>query len=310
MIGTVTLNPSVDLSYYLDLFFINDVNRTAKFTKTTGGKGLYVSKVLRQLGCDVLATGFLGGLNGQFILNELQQMQINSSFLPIKEATRNYIAIINSSRYTEIIEAGPEVSAHEAEAFLLLFVEQIIKYDIQVVAASGSLPRGLQPAFYRKLIDQAHQQNVKFILDTSGMPLKEAIKSAPYLIKPNNTELEELLGRKIQSERELIDALPQLRCYGVTMVVVSLGKEGCIALCGENIYKATTPDVPVKMPMGSGDAMLAGMVKEIAGNNSYEEILKVGTACGTLNAMGSQKGDIAVEWFEEIYGQIEVRQIS
>lgn len=310
MIGTITLNPSVDLSYYLDLFFINDVNKTANFTKIAGGKGLYVTKLLRQLGCEVLATGFLGGLNGQFIRRELQNLNIRSAFVPIQESTRNSIAIINNDKYTEIKEDGPQISKKEGKEFIQLFVENIISHNIQVVAASGSLPPGLKPTFYKTLIEQAHQQNVKFILDTRGEPLKEAIKAAPYLIKPNNWELEELLGHKIQSENELLDLLPQLKSYGINMVVVSLGKEGCIALCGESIFKATTPDVPVKNPIGSGDAMLAGMVKEIAANSSYEEILKVGTTCGTLNAMEEHKGTVDLKKFQEIYNQIEVRKVT
>jgi tagatose 6-phosphate kinase len=309
MIETITLNPSVDLSYYLDLFFINDVNKTANITKTAGGKGLYVSKILRQLGCEVLATGFLGGLNGQFIRNELAKLNIKSSFVSIQDATRNSIAIISSDKYTEIREDGPKVSRVEAEEFVQVFIEQIISHKIQVVAASGSLPQGLEPTYYRALIDQSHQQNVKFILDTSGEPLKEAIKSGPYLIKPNNSELEELIGHKIQSEKELLDVLPQLKCYGINMVVVSLGKEGCIALCGESIFKVTTPDVPVKNPIGSGDAMLAGMAKEIAANSSYEEVLKVGTACGTLNAMEDGKGIIDIKKFQDIYNKIEVEKV-
>lgn len=309
MIGTITLNPSVDISYYLDIFFINDVNRTSNYFKTAGGKGINVSKVLRQLGCPVTAICLLGGGNGRFIEEELKSLAVTPLSTPIQEVTRNCIAIIENGRQTEILETGPEITEEEGENFLQLFVEQLTKGDLQVVAASGSLPRGLNPAFYRVLIDQAHQQNVKFVLDTSGTALKEAIRSAPYLIKPNISELEDLLGRKIQSEQELLDVLPNLKMYDIAMVVVSLGKEGCIALCGDDIYKVTTPDVPVKSPIGSGDAMLAGMVKEIARDSSYDEILRVGVTCGTLKAMHEKKGIIDLNKYEEIYDQIIVKKL-
>ncbi|WP_227762229.1 1-phosphofructokinase [Zhaonella formicivorans] len=310
MIATITLNPSVDICYYLDDLKIDDVNRTDSYIKTAGGKGINVSRVLKQLGCQVVATGFLGGGTGQFIETELRKMSVIPQFVHIAEDTRNCIAIIHSGKQTEILESGPNIAEEEAQAFIQQLADILDYNNIKVVAASGSLPSGLARDYYNKIIEITKSKGIKFALDTSGGSLKEAVKASPYLIKPNISELENLLDRKIKSEKELICALHELEKYQLEMVVVSLGKEGCIALCGNEIYKVTIPEVAVINPVGSGDAMLAGMLKEIANNGSFEEILKVGNTCGILNAMNEKTGAIALDKFVEIYSKIKIDPIK
>lgn len=309
MIATITLNPSVDICYYLDEFNWNDVNRCSSYIKTAGGKGINVSKVLKQLGNEVVATGFLGGTTGQFIKKELESRFIMPRFIEIEAETRNCIAILSNGSQTEILESGPAISNEESHSFLQLIADLTDFNAIKVISASGSIPQGLGKDYYRKIIEIANSRNVKFVLDTSGDSLKEAIKASPYLIKPNISEIEGLFNAKIASEQELVSKMVELkREYQIQMIVVSLGKNGSIALCGDELYRVTIPEVEVKNPVGSGDALVAGMVSELAKDSTYEEILRVGNTCGVLNAMSAETGSVRMEDFSKIYDAIRIQK--
>ena len=146
MILTLTLNPSVDISYPLEQFHLDTVNRVKKTSKTAGGKGLNVTRVLSEFGENVLASGFLGGALGQFIEEQLMDAQIEQSFFKIKGETRNCIAILHEGQQTEILEQGPTIGKEEAESYKTHLLELFKRAN--VIAMSGSLPKGLNTSYY------------------------------------------------------------------------------------------------------------------------------------------------------------------
>lgn len=311
MIATITLNPSVDISYNFDDFYFNEVNRCNNYFKTAGGKGINVTRVLKELNCNVIATGFIGGNNGLFIENELESLSIPNQFTKIYDNTRNCIAINNSDgSQTEILETGPTISEKESNSFLDLITKFFDNNYINVISASGSLPKGLNVAYYNKLIKLANERNIKFVLDTSGEYLSEGIKASPYLIKPNIHEIEQLFNVKITSELELRSILYKLKEFDIKMIVVSLGNDGSIALCDDKLYRINIPKVKVINPVGSGDSMIAGIISEINKNSSFEEILKVGNTCGILNAISKKTGCIDLNKYNEIYKKVKIERIS
>ena len=196
MILTITLNPAVDISYKLDYFSLDTVNRVEDVSKTAGGKGLNVARVLHQLGEDVAASGFLGGSLGDFIRTQLVAIGIQDFFVPIDGETRNCIAIIHDGKQTEILESGPVISASEAALFLEKFTEYAPK--VKIVTISGSLPKGLPSDFYLKLVEISNKYDTLVLLDSNGALLTSIVASEhkPYLIKPNEEELADLLGQK------------------------------------------------------------------------------------------------------------------
>lgn len=309
MILTITLNPSVDITYKLDDLKIGNINRATNYVKTPGGKGINVSKVLKQLGNEVGATGFLGGTNGDYIKNGINELDIKDYFYSIGENTRNCIAVMDRGVQTEILEAGPRIDEKIASEFLKEFEELLDKKDIKLVVASGSLPVGLPKDYYKKLIEIAENKGAKFILDTSKDYLKEALNSSIYLIKPNIEELEELLDVKINTEEDLKKILLEMKSLDIKIIVVSLGSKGAIALCDGELYKVTIPKVEVKSPVGSGDSLVAGLASEISKNSTYEEILRVGNTCGVLNAMNLETGKINLEDFKKIHDEIKVTKL-
>ena len=204
MILTVTMNPSIDTRYQLDKLVIDDVNRVTP-EKTAGGKGLNVSRVLLQLGDDVLATGLLGGHMGAYMAELMDADGVKNDFVPIAGETRICLNILHEGNQTELLESGPQIAPAELEAFTAKFAELAAKAD--VVTLSGSLPRGVDAGYYAELVKIAEEAGAKVLLDTSGASLEAALESdaKPELVKPNLTEINGLLGTSFTTDD--VDAL-------------------------------------------------------------------------------------------------------
>ncbi|QUW21531.1 hexose kinase [Sporosarcina sp. Marseille-Q4063] len=310
MILTLTLNPAVDISYKLDRLELDVVNRVASVSKTAGGKGLNVARVLHQLGEEVAASGFLGGSLGSFISAELQVIGINDFFVPIQGETRNCIAILHEGKQTEILESGPIISEVEAGFFLGKFEEYIQQVDL--VTISGSLPKGLSVDFYAKLIEISNRYETKVLLDTNGTLLTSTLNSTskPYLIKPNEEEMAELLGKSTIDEVEIIGALESMLFTDIPWVVVTLGANGAIVKHNKTIYRAALPKVNAINPVGSGDSVVAGFAAGITRGLTDEELIKFGLTMGVLNALEDKTGYINIEKVETVSSQIEVKSTS
>ena len=206
MILTVTMNPSIDISYPLEELKIDTVNRVSEVSKTAGGKGLNVTRVLAEIGDNVAATGLIGGTNGEFLLRNLHQA-VQPLFYNISGDTRNCIAILHEGKQTEILEAGPTITADEANGFLHHF--KSLMESAEVVSISGSLPTGLPVEYYIQLVEIANQAGNKVVLDCSGAALEAVLKSdvKPTAIKPNNEELSQLLGREVSKDLDELKAV-------------------------------------------------------------------------------------------------------
>lgn len=308
LILTVTMNPSVDISYPLETFSIDQVNRCEETKKTAGGKGLNVTRVIHQMGRPVVATGLLGGALGIFIEEQLREQQIGYHFSKIAGETRNCIAVLHDGgNQTEILEAGPTVSQEELAQFETVFLEEGQK--AKVVTISGSLPKGAPKSYYVDLLDQLKETSTKVVLDTSGQSLEDVLKSPikPYAIKPNLEELEGLTGRKIKlDEDELKQILTDSLFEGVPLILVSLGKDGAFVKFNHDFYRVTIPTIEVVNPVGSGDSTVAGLAIGLSEEASIEDTLKTAMTLGMLNTMESQTGFVNKENFETYFNQVKV----
>ncbi|QKY70365.1 1-phosphofructokinase [Lentibacillus sp. CBA3610] len=309
MILTITLNPSVDISYKLEAFNLDTVNRVADVSKTAGGKGLNVSRVIQQLGEDVAASGFLGGSLGQFIRSEISDQGIENFFVSIAGDTRNCIAVIHKGQQTEILETGPTINETEATEFLNKFSEDVQKVDL--VTISGSLPKGLDKDFYSQLVEIANQHDTPVLLDTKGELLRHTLRgdSKPFLIKPNQEELADLLGEKVTDDAQIISALQSQTFSGVPWVVVTTGATGAFVKHNQEVYRATTPKVDAVNPVGSGDSVVAGFAAGISRGLTDIELVKYGLSMGVLNAMEATTGSINPENISWCKDQIRVESI-
>ncbi|WP_318615613.1 hexose kinase [Sporosarcina sp. YIM B06819] len=310
MILTITLNPAVDISYKLDNFILDTVNRVGDVSKTAGGKGLNVARVLHQLNEDVAASGFLGGSLGDFIRSQMELIGIEDYFVQIGGETRNCIAVIHEGKQTEILESGPIISQEELLAFLEKFTGDVQQVDI--VTLSGSLPKGLSTDFYSKIIEIANRHNARVLLDSNGALLKATLTSGhkPYFIKPNEQELGDLVNRKMMSDTDIIKALESSLFEDIPWVVVTLGADGAIVKHADTFYRAKAPKIEAVNPVGSGDSVVAGFAAGFARGLKDEDLIKFGLSMGVLNAMEEKTGRIDVAKVQWAVDQIQVEKMK
>lgn len=310
MILTVTLNPSIDISYPLNRLTLDTVNRVDRTTKTAGGKGLNVTRVLAEAGQSVMATGFIGGKLGDFVIHQLQEQGISNQFFKIKGETRNCIAVLHEGMQTEILEAGPYIDMDEAEGFLNHM--SIIAKQFDVLTFSGSLPKDLAAHYYQDLITMARAYGSKVVLDCSGAPLKAVLagKDKPTVIKPNLEELEDLIGQPVTLDEErLISLLSQPLFEGIEWIIVSLGAQGAFAKHHNRFYRVTIPKIEVVNPVGSGDATVAGIAWALAEGDDDETLLKKANVLGMLNAQETRTGHVNMAHFDELFDRIQVEEV-
>lgn len=312
MILTVTMNPSIDISYPLDKFVLDKVNRVKQVTKTPGGKGLNVTRVIHDLGSEVTATGVLGGFHGKFLAQQLDKEAITHDFAPIEGETRDSIAILHEGNQTEILEPGPTVTEAEQQIFLTKY-QQLVQ-EAQLVTISGSLAKGLPSDFYQTLVQLAAEQQVRVLVDTSGESLKQVLTGEvkPYLIKPNLDELSDLLGKNLAMDRlsEIQTALQQPMFQGIDWIVVSLGKEGALINYQKDFYQVEIPSIQVVNPVGSGDATIAGLAYGISHDHELELIMKECMAAGMANALQVKTGHVDPVDFQQLIQEVHVKKLD
>jgi len=309
MITTVTLNASIDKAYHINgSIEPGHVIRVLSCRNTAGGKGLNVARVLQLCGETVVATGLVGGHNGAYLEELLKQDKIKNRFVYIKGETRCCINILDEKQQsTELLEPGTQISEGELKEFIYQFRENIA--DSSIVILSGSVPLGIDHSIYRTLVNLAKQEGKMTILDTSGDLLKEGIKAVPDMIKPNQEELEMLIGRELHSIEEIREAALMLHHQGIKFVVVSLGKEGALMACQDGSFLAVPPNLNAVNTVGCGDSMVAAFAAACARNDKPQERLRFAVAVSAANAISEQTGYFETEILEKIAHNVSIQTI-
>lgn len=308
MITTVTLNPALDKLLSVDKIIIGEANRTHCLSESAAGKGIDVAKVLRDLNYEVSATGFLGGDVAHVFISCFQKERIENCFIPIQESTRTNIQLFDKSgKRTEFLEKGPTVTAHECE--LLMEKVKSLAEKSHVITICGSAPDGVSDDYFRELIQTAKQSGAIVITDTSGKLLKIALEEKPHLIKPNRTEMLELMGKADASRDEIIAFAQQLVNNGIPYILVSLGGEGAMLVCKQGVWLGKAPQVDVKSTLGCGDTMVASLSLSLEQKLSPDVMLKNAIALSSANAMTFETAHIKVEDYEELLSRCIVTKL-
>ncbi len=308
MILTVTLNPAVDKTYTTGALMLGQVNRMRTANNIAGGKGINVAKILRQYGYDVMVTGFLGGYTGQFIEGCMKEIHAKCRFTHVAGETRSSINVIAEDGYvTEILEPGPAVSAQELEQFM----EEYRKAarECELIVMSGSVAKGISADIYRQLVDVGEKSGRRCILDTSGEALIHGIKASPFLIKPNQKELEYLVGHRLKDIGEIRDAAEKLRRTGIRHVLVSLGKKGLLSVTEKAALWAKAPAVKTVNTVGSGDSVVASYAMSMLKGEDDETALKRAAAISAAHTATLESGDILLELAEELLEKVQIENI-
>jgi len=287
MILSVTLNPSVDRAIYLSEFKLGDTNRVLRTETDAGGKGINLSRVADELGASTLATGFIGGGAGAFVKSVLDREHISYDFVEIEGETRINFSVEDESDQppTTFNERGPTIQPAEWEQLL----EKCQRYgaDAEWACVGGSVPPGLEPDVYARLIHLFREGPSKILLDADGEALKRGLEAGPDLIKPNVREAERLLGRELQSDDACVGAVRELLGRGIPEVILSRGEEGAVLGTREGIWLGFSPKVEVFSTIGSGDSMLGAYLWSTTNGGGPEEAFSWALAAGAATATSS-----------------------
>lgn len=283
MIYTLTLNPSIDYLVNVNDFTIGAVNRGDSDNKFPGGKGINVSRVLKNSNVDSICLGFIGGFTGEFIDNFLKTTGVKTDFIKVSDDSRINVKI-KSSKETELNGAGPKISDENLKE-LFDKLNTLNSEDILVLA--GSIQKSLPADLYLKIQRLLSEKGVKIIVDTSGPALLEAIKNKPFLIKPNNHEIEEIFKVKIFNENDLIAYGKKLITMGAQNIIISLAGDGAILITDNKVYKGNAPKGIVKNSVGAGDSLVAGFLSEYIKNKNILDSFKIGIATGSASAFST-----------------------
>lgn len=311
MITTVTTNTALDVAAILDSLRVGGVNRSTEAAIHAGGKGVNVAKAANVLGGQVTATGFVGaGPIGASLKAALDQAGVAHDFVELPGDTRVTFVLYELARQTETIvnnPAGYEVTA----ADVAHLGDKVAQYAAQSthVVFSGSLPTDCPPDTYRALIERAHELGCRAVLDTSGPALAEGLRAAPFMVKPTRTELETILERRLPTQDAIFDACASVRDMGVEAVVVSLGREGALAMFGRNRYVVQPVATEVVSAIGSGDAMVAGIVVALERGEQPAEALAMGCAAATSSLRRYGAGLCVAEEVEAIRPRVTVEPV-
>jgi len=284
MILILCCNTAMDRTYRVANFRLGKFHHTNDFTVAAGGKGVNVARALSTLDHKSTVTGFAGGMVGRFVIAELRRSAIKPAFVQIAEESRlvqNFIDPVAGTE-TRVDELGPLVSPRELRHLERRWTKLLAEAQIAIIA--GSTPRGVPDTLYRDLVAAAKQADVPVIVDAHDALLAESITAAPTIITPNLAELQALVGRQLSVPQGVQQGAGELMQQGIELVLTSLGSIGAIAVTSSGCWLVEAPQVEAVSSVGSGDAMVAGLVMAIVEELPLSEQLKWAVAAGSANA--------------------------
>ena len=299
MIYTVTFNPAIDYVVRTGEMKVGVVNRTESEEIYFGGKGLNVSIILNELGIKSEALGFVAGFTGEAIENGMAKDGIKTDLVHLNNGFSRINVKIQSSFETEINGQGPEISEENIEE---LFKKLNKIQDGDTIVLAGSIPASLPSDIYERILEYLKNKKIRAIVDATGGLLMNVLKYKPFLIKPNNFELEEIFGVELKTAEDVSEYALKLKEMGAVNVLVSMAGDGAI-LADENgkIHACGVCSGTVKNSVGAGDSMVAGFIAGCE-KKSYEYALKLGTAAGGATAFsdGLAKKDLIYSLLEQL----------
>lgn len=285
---------------------LGGINRCTLSTLDAGGKGLNASRVIRRLGRETIALGFVGGVTGAMLRAALDDERVQHAFDDVAELTRINVMVYEraSARRSRLYLPGARV---EPERLADLHVRLGQARAGGVVILGGSLPPGLPESTYFDLVTWLRERGVRAVVDASGAALARVLEAKPALIKPNVEEAEEVLGRRIAGDADALEAARELRRRGAEAVVISQGADGAIGVDADSAWKALPPAIVARSTVGSGDSMVAGLAIALDEACGLDEGLRLGTAAGAGTAMTPATHLCRREDFDLLLPQVRVR---
>ena len=311
MILTVTLNAAIDRTVAVPNLRLGRRHRAVESRTVAGGKGVNVARALKLLGRPVIATGLAGGPTGARILALLTEESILNDFTIIDGESRTNLAIVDptSGEQTEVNERGPQVSSDEVERLMekLLYLAQ----GASLCVLAGTLPPGVDPGLYARLVAELRRMDVQTLLDAEGEPMRLGLRAEPGVVAPNIEEAEGAVGHEFNDADDLAMGLASLLEMGAREAIITQ-PAGCVAILAEDggrrRYEVEIEPLEPVSTVGSGDCFLAGYAAARYEGASPRESLAYGVACGAESTQHFGAGTLDARDAERLLSRVGVRQ--
>ena len=300
MIYTVTFNPAIDYTVSLEKLNTGCVNRCRSEQMTFGGKGINVSCVLRELGCETTALGFCAGFTGKAIADGLEAAGVPTDLVRLSKGNSRINVKISADSETEINGKGPDISESELFEFYGR-LEKIKSGDFIVLA--GSVPQSIPQDVYSRILERLSDRDISAAVDAEGRLLMETLRFEPFVIKPNSHELGQIFGRELTSDEQIAECARELQKQGARNVLVSMAADGSLLLDENgNVHRQGVCKGTVVSSVGAGDSMLAGFIAGYEQTKDYDHALRLATACGgaTAFSVGTAKKELIAELLSQL----------
>ena len=282
MVYTLTFNPALDYMVETHHFKEGGLNRSHNEYINYGGKGINVSVVLKSLGVENTALGFVAGFTGKELDKNLTNQGVNTDFVYLKTGLTRINVKIKDETETEINANGPQIDKASLDE-LFKKLDRLKTGDFLVL--SGSVPSNLSQNIYKEILEMLADRGVEFIIDAEKSLLLDTLKFKPFLIKPNLFELQQITDKRLENETEIIEAAKALQKQGGENVLVSLGEKGALLVSeSQEIFIQKAPKGRLVNSVGAGDSMISGFLKGYFETRDYDKALKFGVAAGSATA--------------------------
>lgn len=310
MITVGGFNTSLDKALDLEVLEPGAVNRAREARPYPGGKGLHVAATVAALGEPVCLVGLIDAANRRLFEDRLGARGVEFHGVESADPIRTCLAIQErgAGRVTEILEPGPQLDADTRGELQARFLSMASESSLATL--SGSLPRGFGDETYAALSSTLRDAGVRCLVDASGGLLRAAVAARPFLVKPNRDEIEALTGTTVADPEAALAASRTLAAGGVGVVIVSLGAAGAVLSDGARAWHAWVPALDVRNPVGSGDCLLGGVAVGLARGLDLEDVVRLGVACGTANALSDETGWVRPEDIDAVLPRVRCHAVE
>jgi 1-phosphofructokinase family hexose kinase len=309
LIVTLTINPAIDRIVSIDRLAFEDRAYINSSRESAGGRGINVSSVIHSFGGETLAVLISGGDSGKRLEGLLGKCGYRIAVVPVQNEIRTNLTITDKHGLTvNLNEPGPQLAKAEVAR-----VERVVRETLDHASwlmVCGSIPPGVPPAFYGKLVSMARQKKVKTLLHADGDALREGIAARPTVVSPNQQEAGRLLGQTLLTRTHYLEAAERIRQLGADSVVLTLGSRGAVGAFADGLMEALPPRIDAVCPIGAGDALMAAYAWARERRTSAADALRWGVAAGTAKARLPGMTFASLAQAREIYRQVEVRRVE
>lgn len=282
MICTVTFNPSLDYIVRVDDMRLGVINRTTYEQVLPGGKGINVSIVLGNLGHESRALGFLAGFTGAEIARRVREAGVDADFIEVAEGMSRINAKIKSNEETELNGQGPLITEADIEQ---LYARLDVLSQDDTLVISGSVPATLPGDMYERIMERLDGRGVRIVVDAERELLTRVLPYRPFLVKPNNIELGDIYGVKLETRADVIPYAKRMQQAGARNVLVSMAGEGGVLVAEDGeVFDSPAAKGTVVNSVGAGDSSVAGFLAGLVETGSYETAFRMALAAGSASA--------------------------